>query len=121
MQAYATTLKDGTPAQIAAFYAPEGELLLPGLAPLATPKGIEAFLAPLVKQAKVTDVTVQCDPADVNGASATLWGTYSETYVPTGGAAQTVTGRFASAWVRGDEGGGWKLRRLMMQPAPPPK
>ena len=117
MQQYAQTLKNGTPTQIAAWYAPDGQLLLPGTLPITGPKEVEAFLVPLVKQAKVTDATVKIDVGQGTARYSTLMGTYTETFVVGTDKPQTVTGRFASLW-GADKTGTWKILRLMMQPAP---
>jgi uncharacterized protein (TIGR02246 family) len=117
MHGYAATLKEGNPEAVAGWYTKEGELLLPGLAPLRGPEAIRAFLAPLVSATEVESVTVTTDLAAVHGDSADLWGTYHQVAGEKGKPKQPYDGRYAALWHR-DAGGEWRLVRLMMQPVP---
>ncbi|HEY4573010.1 MAG TPA: SgcJ/EcaC family oxidoreductase [Thermoanaerobaculia bacterium] len=115
MRGYAATLKDGTPEQIAAFYAKDGELLLPGLADLKGPEAIRAFLAPMASAVEVESVAVTTDLVEVHGDSADLWGTYRQVAGEKGKPKQTYGGRYAALWHR-EADGKWRLSRLLMQP-----
>ena len=96
MHGYATALKEGTPEQIAAFYAKDGELLLPGLAELKGPEAIRAFLAPMASAVEVESVAVTTDFVEVHGDSADLWGTYRQVAGEKGKPRQTYGGRYAA-------------------------
>ncbi|HEY2292429.1 MAG TPA: SgcJ/EcaC family oxidoreductase [Thermoanaerobaculia bacterium] len=115
MRGYAATLKAGTPEQIAAWYAKDGELLLPGLAELKGPEAIRAFLAPMASAVEVESVAVTTDLVAVHGDSADLWGTYRQVAGEKGKPKQTYGGRYAAIWHR-EADGGWRLYRLLMQP-----
>src|SRR3954454_6485402 len=108
MRGYAATLKDGTPEQIAAFYAKDGELLLPGLADLKGPEAIRAFLAPIASAVAVESVAVTTDLVQVHGDSADLWGTYRQVAGEKGKPKQTYGGRYAALWHR-EADGKWRL------------
>lgn len=115
MRGYAAALKDGTPEQIAAFYAKDGELLLPGLADLKGAEAIRAFLAPMASAVEVESVAVTTDFVEVHGDSADLWGTYRQVAGEKGKPKQTYGGRYAALWHR-EADGKWRFARLMMQP-----
>jgi uncharacterized protein (TIGR02246 family) len=117
MRGYAATLKEANPEAVAGWYTKEGELLLPGLAPLRGPEAIRAFLVPLVSATEVESVTVTIGLADVHGDSADLWGTYHQVAGEKGKPKQAYDGRYAALW-RHEPGGAWRLVRLMMQPVP---
>ena len=115
MRGYAASLKDGTPEQIAAFYAKDGELLLPGLADLKGPEAIRAFLAPMASAVEVESVAVTTDLVEVHGDADDLWGTYKQVAGEKGKPKQTYGGRYAALWHR-EADGKWRLARLLMQP-----
>ena len=117
MHGYAASLTKGNPEEVSNWYAKEGELLLPGLAPLRGPEAIRAFLVPLVSATEVESVTVTIGLADVHGDSADLWGTYHQVAGEKGKPKQAYDGRYAALW-RHEPGGNWRLIRLMMQPIP---
>jgi uncharacterized protein (TIGR02246 family) len=116
MRGYAASLKDGTPEQIAGWYAKDGELLLPGLAGLKGPEAIRAFLAPMASAVEVESVAVTTDFVEVHGDSADLWGTYRQVAGEKGKPRQTYGGRYAALWHH-EADGRWRLARLMMQPS----
>jgi uncharacterized protein (TIGR02246 family) len=117
MRGYAATLKEGNPEAVAGWYAKEGELLLPGLAPLRGPAAIRAFLVPLVGATEVESVAVTTDLVAVHGESADLWGTYHQVAGEKGKPKQGYDGRYAALWHH-EADGKWRLVRLMMQPVP---
>jgi ketosteroid isomerase-like protein len=113
---YAEALKSGTPNDVAAFFAADGELQLPGLDALHGPAAIEAFLAPMASSVVVDICTMQSDLTTVSGRTATEFGHYTQTAGERGKDHRTYTGRFAALW-RWD-GGRWRIVRLLMQPKP---
>lgn len=115
MKGYAEALWKGTPQSVAAFYADDGQLLLPGMEALRGPKAILDFLAPLAAAAEVESVEIQTETIDVRKDSADQWGMYRQVAGPRGKPRQTFQGRFAAIWHMGKDGR-WRLFRLMMQP-----
>jgi uncharacterized protein (TIGR02246 family) len=115
MRGYAAALKGGTPEQIAAWYTPDGELLLPGLGALKGREAVRAFLAPMASAFEVESVEVTTGFAEVHGDSADLWGTYRQVAGEKGKPKQTFGGRYAALWHH-EADGQWRLAHLMMQP-----
>lgn len=115
MHSYAHALEVSPPHEIAAFYATDGELLLPGMAPVAGPAGVEAFLMPMASKIEVASATVEVEHVEVTADAAVAWGTYAQKAGERGKEKQTYTGRFGSEWHRGTDGR-WRIFRLMMQP-----
>lgn len=115
MRDYAKTLRVGTPDEVAACFAADGELLLPGLDPLHGREAIRAFLAPLAAATEVESVDIESQLVDVHGRSASQWGKYHQVAGEKGKAKQQFRGRFAALWHR-EANGHWRLVRLMMQP-----
>jgi uncharacterized protein (TIGR02246 family) len=98
-----------------AMYAPNGELLLPGMAALHGPEAIRAFLAPLAAAVKVESVTTTVDAVEVHGNTAYAWGAYDQKVTPTGKATAEYKGRIITEWQRQPDGR-WMVRRIMVQP-----
>jgi len=117
MRGYAAALKSGPPEAVAAWFTADGELLLPGMAPVRGREAIRAFLAPMASAVEVESVEVGTDAVEVHGESADLWGTYRQLAGEKGKPKEMHTGRFAALWHR-DAAGAWHLARLMMQPVP---
>jgi uncharacterized protein (TIGR02246 family) len=116
MRGYAAALKSGPPEAVAAWFTADGELLLPGMAPVHGREAIRAFLAPMAA-IEVESVEVGTDAVEVHGNSADLWGTYHQLAGEKGKPKEMHAGRFAALWHQ-DAGGAWHLARLMMQPVP---
>ncbi len=117
MRGYAAALKSGPPEAVAAWFTADGELLLPGMAPVHGREAIRAFLAPMASAVEVESVEVATDAVEVHGGSADLWGTYHQLAGEKGKPKEMHAGRFAALWHR-EPGGPWRLARLMMQPVP---
>ena len=117
MQSYAAALRAAPAATVAGFYAADGSLLLPGMAPLRGPSAIQAFLAPLTAGIEVQAVEVSTEMLQVHGATADQWGTYRQTAGERGQPMQHLRGRYAALW-RHEREGRWRLVRMMMQPLP---
>ena len=115
MKEYAEALRVGTPETVVAHYTIDGQLLLPGLAPLRGREAIRAFLAPLVASTEVESVEVNTEVVETHGNTADQWGTYRQVAGERGKAKQTFQGRYAALWYL-EKDGRWRLFRLMMQP-----
>ena len=115
MKEYAEALRVGTPEMIVAHYTIDGQLLLPGLAPLRGREAIRAFLAPLAASTEVETVEVTTETVETHGNTADQWGTYRQVAGERGKAKQTFQGRYAALWHL-EKDGHWRLFRLMMQP-----
>ena len=111
---YAETLKSGPPEAIAAFYADDGELQLPGMDALRGPAAIRAFLEPMAAVGVVDACTMQSDLTTVAGNEASQFGHYTQTAGERGKDHKQYSGRYAALW-RWD-GSKWHIVRLMMQP-----
>ena len=111
---YAQTLKGGTPDDVAAFFAVDGELQLPGMNALHGPAAIRDFLAPMAATIVIDACTMVSDMTSVDGTHATQFGHYEQTAGERGKDHHTYTGRFAALWQW--DGGRWHIVRLMMQP-----
>jgi uncharacterized protein (TIGR02246 family) len=98
-----------------AMYAPDGELLLPGMNALHGPDAIRAFLAPLASAVKVESVTTTVDAVEIYGDTAYAWGAYDQKVTPTGKATAKYHGRIITEWHR-EANGRWMVRRIMVQP-----
>ena len=114
--AYAEALKSGTPKDVAAFFAEDGELQLPGMDAVRGPAAIDAFIAPMAAAGVVDACTMQSDLTTVSGDTAAQFGHYAQTGGERGKEHHTYTGRFAALWRW--EGGRWRIVRLLMQPKP---
>ena len=117
---YAADLQSAPAAKVAAHFAPDGALLLPGIASLRGPATIRKFLDPMAASITVQSVTVATELLEVHGGTADQWGTYKQTAGETGKAMQHLQGRYGAFW-RHERDGHWRLVRLMMQPTPAPE
>jgi len=115
VQSYAAAIH-GSVDKLADLFAPDGELIQPGIDPLVGPEAIRGFLAPLVKRVRIEEATMTSRAIDLYGDEAYVWGDYSQRVAVGEQPLATFTGRFIAQWHRGD--GTWKLRRMMVQPAP---
>lgn len=111
---YAQAIVKGTAADVAAFFADEGELQLPGMDALHGPAAIRDFLAPMAANVVVDACTMTSDLTTVSGDNATQFGHYAQTAGEKGKEHKQYTGRFAALWHW--DGTRWKIVRLMMQP-----
>ncbi len=115
VQSYAAAIHTSVD-KLADLYAADGELLQPGMDPLVGPEAIRAFLTPLIKKVRIEDATMTTQAIDLYGDEAYVWGDYSQRVAVGEQPLATFTGRFIAQWHRAD--GVWKLRRMMVQPAP---
>jgi ketosteroid isomerase-like protein len=96
-------------------YAPDGELLEVGMAPLEGPAAIAAFLASFTGVA-VDSSAMSSDAVDVYGTAAMQWGTFAQVARVEGHGIVRSQGRFVAQWVKQHDGR-WLIHRLMPQPA----
>ncbi len=99
---------------IAALFAPDGELVSPGQAPIVGPEAIRRFLRSfqgfhVIANALVADTTV------VRGPTSHQSGHYSQRVAIPSGDTVAVQGRFLIEWQR-DSAGAWRIRRLATVP-----
>jgi uncharacterized protein (TIGR02246 family) len=102
--------------QVADLFAPEGEVVNPGGAPVRGRETIRRFLRSFAGY-KVVENTVRAESTRIDGSSAHQVGTYTQAVVVPGGTTVHVRGRFAADWQR--EGAGpWLLVRMATTPGP---
>jgi uncharacterized protein (TIGR02246 family) len=117
MQKYTDLFKTGPVDAVVACYAPDGELLEPGMAALHGRDAIKAFLTPLFAAVEVQAVEMTTDSIEVHDSAAYQWGTYSQRAAEHGKPAAAHHGRYVAAWRR-EADGQWRIARLMVQPFP---
>ena len=105
---------------VAACYAPTGQLLLPGLAPVAGRAAIRDLLAPMLATVTVDSTTMTSELIGGSSTVASQWGTYRQVAGPKDGPHDLHVGRFSALWGYFAHERRWLLYRLMMQPMPTP-
>lgn len=101
---------------MAAFFAPNGVLFEPGIAPIVTRDSIRTFLGSF-PGVQVHTATATPDVIDVFGDRAYLWGAYFERLSFTGQPTSEQHGKFVIEWVRQGDGG-WQIVRFYRIPLP---
>ena len=115
VQSYAAAIHSSVD-KLADLFTPDGELIQPGVDLLVGPEAIRAFLTPLVKRVRIEEATMASRAIDLYGDEAYVWGDFSQRVAVGEQPLATFTGRFIAQWHRAE--GIWKLRRMMVQPAP---
>lgn len=118
MRAYAGLVAAKDSGGIAAMYAPDGELLQPGMDALKGPEAIRKFLDSF-GDVRIESASMKADTTEVFGDRALQWGAYAQRAAPPGQPAADYKGRFVIEWTRQGKGA-WLIRRLLVQPSPPP-
>lgn len=113
---YLEMLRHGTPAQLAALFTEDGEML-DGPKPVHGRAAIVTMLQPIYEKYEVLDATMTIDTIDHNGADvATVWGHYTQK--PAERATHRPLGDYQGRWVatfrRSSEG--WRIVRMLTQP-----
>jgi ketosteroid isomerase-like protein len=107
----------GAPADsIAASFTSDGELLLPGSAPLRGRAAIAKFLARVARATQVVSVEMRPDSQRVAGTGAQQRGRYVQVAGPRGGPTHTYRGSYDALW-RLEADGRWRFVRLTMRAA----
>jgi ketosteroid isomerase-like protein len=102
---------------VAAAYTADAILLEPDMAPLSGREAIRAFLAPFDGTAAVDSIESAVEVAEVYGETAYLWGSYFQRARLQGHPPSDFSGRLV-AQMHLEQDGHWRIRRLLMQPAP---
>ena len=119
MQRYTLFTRTGPPDSSAALFTADGELLEPGMRPLQGPEAIRAFLAPLWQMVTVRKAVTTTDAIEVHGDVAYQWGAYDQVVAVRDQPPADYHGRLVAEWRR-EPDGHWRIRRLLVQPSPPP-
>jgi len=113
---YLEMLRHGTPAQLAALFTEDGEML-DGLQPVHGRTAIVTMLQPIYEKYEVLDATMTIDTIDHNGGDvATVWGHYTQK--PAERATHRPLGDYQGRWVatfRHSEDR-WLIERMLTQP-----
>jgi uncharacterized protein (TIGR02246 family) len=119
MDAYSAALVSGNADRIAAFFTPDARLAEPGMDDVEGANAIHAMLRSFyVGGGVVTDVALDTETVHVDGADAFEFGSYHEKFRMAEGTEQTVRGRYAIQWRRGEEAR-WRIRRFLLNHLPP--
>ena len=114
---YLAMLKLVNSDSVASVFTDSAEMYQSGTAPIHGRDAVRAFMAPFDGHAHVDSVTSTSIAINVYGDVAYQWGTYHQVAHLDAGAPGTFNGRFVVEWSRGASGS-WRIRRLLMQPAP---
>lgn len=101
---------------VAAFYAPNGTILEPGIFPISTPDSIRAFMASF-PGVRVDVATATPDIVEVFGETALLWGSYFERLAFPGQPVSEQHGKFVIEWKK-QPSGDWRIARHYRVPLP---
>jgi len=117
IRTYARYLKAQDVEKLVLLYAPDGELMNPGMDTLRGPEAIRKFLLSL-KEVRVQEVEMLPGAIESGGNEAMEWGTYTQRVVlPDRSQPLAVAGRYVAHW-RKQADGRWLLRRMLTQPDP---
>jgi ketosteroid isomerase-like protein len=115
--AYAHKVTSMDAPAIASMFAPDGELLEPGIQALKGRAAIQRFLASLTGF-PVESARMLAESTQVWDHAAFQRSAYSQRVAIGDKPATEYSGRFALQW-SSDASGAWRIRRLMMQPVTP--
>jgi Tol biopolymer transport system component len=113
---YARDLRALDAARLAAAYAPDGELLDPGMPPHQGPAAIKAFLDSF-QGVVIESASMTPDSTEVWGTAALTFGRYAQRVRVGDTPAADYRGRFVVEWAKQSDGR-WLIRRLLTQPSP---
>jgi uncharacterized protein (TIGR02246 family) len=109
----------GDAGALAALYADDAVLVMPGSPAARGRKAIAESFAAWLKDTKVTEFALKSDASRTSGHLAAGWGTWKMTTVPkAGGASTTETGTYC--WVATEKDGTWKYVSDNASADPPP-
>ena len=118
--AFTKAILAGDAAALAALYADDAVLAMPGMPAARGAKAIAELFAGLVKDTKITEFVLTDSRFETSGHLSAGWGRYKMTMVPkAGGAPTTETGTYCG--VATEKGGVWKYvsDNAAADPAPP--
>ena len=104
------------PAAIAAMYAPDGEIVNPGQAPIQGRAAIEAFLSGFANYQVLENATVPSS-TKITGNSAVQAGSYHQRVRTPQGQVIEVSGSFKAEWSQ-QRSGEWLIQRMGTTPKP---
>lgn len=113
VERYVAASRTVNPDSIAAFFAPDGELLEPGIPPIHTADSIRVFMGSF-PGVVVESASVALDTVEMLDSSAYVWGTYFERLHFPGQPRSEQQGRFVMHWVR--VSGAWRILRYYRIP-----
>jgi uncharacterized protein (TIGR02246 family) len=117
--AFTKAMLAGDAAALAALYADDAVLVMPGAPAARGGKAIAESFAGLVKDVKVTEFVLMDSHHETSGHLSAGWGRYRMTMVPrAGGAPTTETGTYCGVAVQ--KGGAWKYVSDNASADPPP-
>ena len=105
-------------AGIAALFAPEGEIVNQGAAPVHGREAIAAFLAGF-SNFHVLESSIVASSTALADQTAVQLGSYHQKVKTPDGSEVEVWGKFRAEWVRGTDGK-WLIARMATKPGPPP-
>ena len=120
--AFTKAILAGDAAALAALYADDAVLAMPGMPAARGGKAIAELFAGLVKDVKVTEFVLSDSRFETSGHLSAGWGRYKMTMVPrAGGAPTTETGTYCG--VATGKNGVWKYisDNAAADPTPPAK
>ena len=113
---YSALVLDMNHSAIAALFAPDGEIVNPGQAPVRGRASIESFLASFAAYQVLENATVPSNTV-VHRDSAVQLGTYHQRVRTPTGQVVEVSGQFKAEWVR-NRSGDWLIQRMGTTPSP---
>jgi uncharacterized protein (TIGR02246 family) len=113
LERYVAASRAVNPDSIAAFFAPNGVLLEPGIAPIHSADSIRAFMGSF-PGVIVESASVAVDTVELLDSSAYVWGSYFERLHFPGQPRSEQRGRFVMQWVRAS--GEWRILRYYRIP-----
>ena len=114
MQRYMAAARAVNADSMAASFAPDGELLEPGIPVVASRDSIRAFMGSF-PGVRVDSATAVADTIEVMGDVAFYWGSYFERLAFPGQPASEQHGKFVIEWSRQSDGR-WFIRRYYRIP-----
>lgn len=117
IRAYGSALMGAPPDpnKAAMLFAPDGEMLPPGVAPVVGPDAVREMLAGFGKVV-VEKATMTPAAMTMLGRSVVVWGAYQQRVTAAGQPTMEVYGRFVCEVVK-QPSGKWLIRRLLVQPS----
>ena len=110
---YVAASRTVNPDSIAAFFAPDGVLFEPGIAPIQSAASIRDFMTSF-PGVLVESVSVALDTIELHDSTAYVWGNYFERLHFPGQPRSEQRGRFVMQWI--EASGAWQILRYYRIP-----